>query len=77
MKWWSTIIFTSFADLKKYIGKTNNLMVCIVCLVRFPVGTGGVLDVCVIWLRRCKWGVGKGTWTMVWRGGVVLYRCEL
>ena len=23
-----------------------------------PVGTGGVLDVCVFWLRWCRWGVG-------------------
>ena len=25
-----------------------------------PVGTGGVLDVCVFWLRWCRWGVGRG-----------------
>ena len=29
-----------------------------------PVGTGGVLDVCVFWLRWggwCRWGVGRGS----------------
>ena len=28
-----------------------------------PVGTGGVLDMCVFWLRWCgwcRWGVGRG-----------------
>ena len=25
-----------------------------------PVGTGGVLDMCVFWLRWCRWGMGKG-----------------
>ena len=25
-----------------------------------PVGTGGVLDVSVFWLRWCRWGVGRG-----------------
>ena len=25
-----------------------------------PVGTGGVLDVSVFWLRWCRWGVGSG-----------------
>ena len=26
-----------------------------------PVGTGGVLDVCLcFWLRWCMWGVGRG-----------------
>ena len=23
-------------------------------------GVGGVLDVCVFWLRWCRWGVGRG-----------------
>ena len=25
-----------------------------------PVGTGGVLDMCVFWFRWCRWGVGRG-----------------
>ena len=26
-----------------------------------PVGTGGVLEVCLFfWLRWCRWGVGRG-----------------
>ena len=25
-----------------------------------PVGTGGVVDVCVFWMRWCRWGVGMG-----------------
>ena len=43
-----------------------------------PVGTGGVLDVCL-----CCGGVrgigGEwvGAWTRVWMGGVVLCLCEL
>ena len=25
-----------------------------------PVGTVGVLDMCVFWLRWCMWGVSRG-----------------
>ena len=25
-----------------------------------PLGTGGVLDMCLFWLRWCRWGVGRG-----------------
>ena len=45
-----------------------------------PVGRKGVLDVCLC--LGCG-GVGGtsgewvGTWTRVWRGGVVLCMCEL
>ena len=45
-----------------------------------PVGTGGVLDVCLCF--SCG-GVGVvgvewvGVWTIVCRGGVALYQCEL
>ena len=31
-----------------------------------PVGTGGVLDMCVLWLQWCRWVVGIGLWS----GGV-------
>ena len=38
-----------------------------------PVGTRGVLDVCL-----CCGGVGEEwAWTRVWRGGVVLCLCEM
>ena len=36
-----------------------------------PVGTGGVLDVCVLWLRLC--GRWSGALTMAWRGRGVMY----
>ena len=43
-----------------------------------PVGTGGVLDMCVFWLRWCRWGVGR--WIGQGSGAVgwcyVCVRCE-
>ena len=46
-----------------------------------PLGTGGVLDMwSVFWLRWCgwcRWGVGRGPWARVGRGGVVLCLCEV
>ena len=45
-----------------------------------PVGTGGVLDVCLCFGCGGVGGVcGKwvGAWIRVWRGGVVLCLCEL
>ena len=43
-----------------------------------PVGTGGVLDVCLFWLRLCgwcRWGVGRGL--VPGSGGVVFCLCEV
>ena len=38
-----------------------------------PMGTGGVLDVCLCLGCGCEGvGSGLGTWARVWRGGVVL-----
>ena len=45
-----------------------------------PVGTGGVLDVCLCLGCGGVDGVSGewvGTWTRVWRGGMVLCLCEL
>ena len=39
------------------------------------VGTGGVLDVSVFWLRRCRWGVGRGLYQGI--EGMVLCLSEL
>ena len=44
-----------------------------------PVGTGGVLDMCVFWLRWCgwyRWGVGRGLGPGVVGWGYVCVRCE-
>ena len=36
-----------------------------------PVGTGGVLDMCLVfWLRWCRWGVGLDKGRERW-GGVM------
>ena len=43
-----------------------------------PVGTGGVLDVCVFWLWWCgwsRWRVGRGL--VPGSGGMALCLCEL
>ena len=43
-----------------------------------PVGTGGVLDVCLCFGCDGVGGVGGyGDLTRIWRGGVVLCLCEL
>ena len=45
-----------------------------------PVGTEEVLDVCLCFGCSGVGGVGRkwvGVWTRVWRGGVVLFLCEL
>ena len=48
-----------------------------------PVGTGGVLDVCLCLGCGgigCVGGAGEeweGAWNMVWKSGVVLCLCEL
>ena len=45
-----------------------------------PVGTGGVLDVCLCFGCGGVGGVGGecvGPWTRVLRGGVVLFLCEV
>ena len=40
-----------------------------------PLGTGGVLDMCLVfWLRWCRWGVGRGLGQG--SGAVVLCLCE-
>ena len=45
-----------------------------------PVGTEGVLDVCLCFSFGGVGGVGGewvGAWTRVWRSGVVLCQCAL
>ena len=40
-----------------------------------PLGTGGVLDMCLVfWLRWCGWGMGRGHGQG--SGAVVLCLCE-
>ena len=45
-----------------------------------PVGSGGLLDVCLCLSCGAVGGVGGewvGDWTRVWRGGLVLGLCEM
>ena len=42
-----------------------------------PVGTGGVLDVCLYFGCGGVGGEWLGAWTRVWRGVVVLCLCEV
>ena len=42
-----------------------------------PVGTGGVLDMCLCFGCGGVGGVGGVTWTRVGSGGVVLCLCEV
>ena len=46
-----------------------------------PVGTGGVFDMCLFWLRWCgwcRWGVGRGLGpgSVRWGGVYVCVMCE-
>ena len=42
-----------------------------------PVGTGGVLDMCVFWFGWCRWGVGRGLGQGSGAVGLVLCLCEV
>ena len=42
-----------------------------------PVGTGGVLDVCLCLGCSGVGGEWVGDWTRAWMGGAVLCLCEL